>query len=147
MAHKMQQPYCDGYSGVCDTRATCGTRVIIGILSSMCDYWKYSTRKWLLVDNRRYNAWDVWTLKVVQIWESRLVFTLHTHDDVIKWKHFPRYWPFVRLIHRSPVYFPHKGQCNTELWCFLWSAPEQMVEQTIETPAIWDAIVFIMRSL
>ena len=26
-----------------------------------------------------------------------------THDDVIKWKHFPRYWPFVRGIHRSPV--------------------------------------------
>ena len=24
-------------------------------------------------------------------------------DDVIKWKHFPRYWPFVRGIHRSPV--------------------------------------------
>ena len=22
------------------------------------------------------------------------------HDDVIKWKHFPRYWPFVRGIHR-----------------------------------------------
>ena len=20
------------------------------------------------------------------------------HDDVIKWKHFPRYWPFVSLI-------------------------------------------------
>ena len=19
-----------------------------------------------------------------------------SHDDVIKWKHFPRYWPFVR---------------------------------------------------
>ena len=29
------------------------------------------------------------------------------HDDVIKWKHFPRYWPFVRGIHRSPVNFPH----------------------------------------
>ena len=26
-----------------------------------------------------------------------------THDDVIKWKHFPRYWPFVWGIHRSPV--------------------------------------------
>ena len=25
------------------------------------------------------------------------------HDDVIKWKHFPCYWPFVRRIHRSPV--------------------------------------------
>ena len=33
-----------------------------------------------------------------------------THDDVIKWKHFPRHWPFVRGIHRSPVNSPHKGQ-------------------------------------
>ena len=32
------------------------------------------------------------------------------HDDVIKWKHFPRYWPFVRGIHRSSVNSPHKGQ-------------------------------------
>ena len=32
------------------------------------------------------------------------------HDDVIKLKHFPCYWPFVRGIHRSPVNFPHKGQ-------------------------------------
>ena len=33
-----------------------------------------------------------------------------SHDDVIKWKHFPRYWPFVRGIHRSPVNSPQKGQ-------------------------------------
>ena len=32
------------------------------------------------------------------------------HDDVIKWKHFPRYWPFVWGIHRSPMNSPHKGQ-------------------------------------
>ena len=32
------------------------------------------------------------------------------HDDVIKWKKFPRYWPFVRGIHWSPVNSPHKGQ-------------------------------------
>ena len=32
------------------------------------------------------------------------------HDDVIKWKHFPRYWPFVRGIHRPSVNSPHKGQ-------------------------------------
>ena len=25
-------------------------------------------------------------------------------------KHFPRYWPFVRGIHLSPVNSPHKGQ-------------------------------------
>ena len=33
-----------------------------------------------------------------------------SHDDVIKWKHFPRYWAFVRGIHRWPVSSPHKGQ-------------------------------------
>ena len=44
----------------------------------------------------------------------RSIVTLHRdtgiHDDVIKWKHFPRNWPFVRGIHRSPVNSPHKGQ-------------------------------------
>ena len=34
------------------------------------------------------------------------------HDNVTKWKHFPRNWSFVRGIHRSPVNSPHKGQ-----WC------------------------------
>ena len=33
-----------------------------------------------------------------------------SHDDVIKWKHFPRYWLFVRGIHRWPVDSPHEGQ-------------------------------------
>ena len=36
----------------------------------------------------------------------------HVHDDIIKWKHFPRYWSFVQGIHRSPMNSPHKGQ-----WC------------------------------
>ena len=37
------------------------------------------------------------------------------HDDVpdvLKWKHFLCYWPFVWRIHRSPVNSTHKGQ-----WC------------------------------
>ena len=38
------------------------------------------------------------------------VITTKKHDDVIKWKHFPRNWPFVWGIHRSPVNSPHKGQ-------------------------------------
>ena len=33
------------------------------------------------------------------------------HDDVIKWKHCPRYCSVVRGIHRSPVESPHKCQC------------------------------------
>ena len=52
---------------------------------------------------------------VVSVWFLRYVVkhrwygsNLLSHDDVIKWKHFPRYWPFVRGIHRSPVNSPHK---------------------------------------
>ena len=45
-------------------------------------------------ENRRSVSWEVFSL----------------HDDVIKWKYFPRYWPFVRGIHRSLVNSPHKGQ-------------------------------------
>ena len=40
-------------------------------------------------------------------------------DDAIKWKHFPRYWPFVRGIHRSPVNSPHKGQWRVALMFYL----------------------------
>ena len=36
-------------------------------------------------------------------------------DDVIQWEHFPRYWPFVRGIHRSPVNSPHKSQWRRAL--------------------------------
>ena len=41
-----------------------------------------------------------------QYWGGCIIF----HDDVIKWKHCPGCWPFVRGIHRSPVNSPHKGQ-------------------------------------
>ena len=43
------------------------------------------------------------------------------HDDVIKWKHFPRYGPFVRGIHQSPVNSPHKCQCRGALmFSLIW---------------------------
>ena len=52
---------------------------------------------------------------------------MYVHDDVIKWKHFPRYWPFVLGIHRSPVNSPHKGQWGGALvfslicaWIHCW---------------------------
>ena len=46
------------------------------------------------------------------------------HDDVIKWKYFPRYWPFVRGIH---PHSPHKGHWRGALvfplicaWINVW---------------------------
>ena len=40
------------------------------------------------------------------------------HDYVIKWKHFPRYWPLVRGIHQSPVDSPQwRGALMFSLIC------------------------------
>ena len=41
---------------------------------------------------------------------SYLSSTLFSHDDIIKWKHFPHYCPFVWGIHQSPVNSPQTGQ-------------------------------------
>ena len=46
-----------------------------------------------------------------------IIVQMSWHDDVIKWKHFPHYWPFVRGIpgHR---WIPHTKASDAELWCF-----------------------------
>ena len=48
--------------------------------------------------------------------------SIANHDDVIKWKHFPRYRPLVRGIHRSPVNSPHKGRWRGALMFSLFCA-------------------------
>ena len=44
-------------------------------------------------------------------------------------------------------WIPHTKASDAVLWCFLWSASEPTVEQTMERPVIWDAMVLIMTSL
>ena len=66
------------------------------------------------------------------------------HDDVIKWKHFPRYWPFVRGIHRSPVNSPHKGQWRGALmfslicaWINGWVNNREAGDLTLHRCPLW----------
>ena len=44
-------------------------------------------------------------------------------------------------------WIPLPKASDAELWCFLWSAPEQTIEQTNETPVIWDDNAPIMTTL
>ena len=73
------------------------------------------------------------------------------HDDVIKWKHFPRYRPFVRVIHRSPVNSPHKGQWRGALMFSLICAWINGWVNNRETGdlrrhrAYWDVIVILRK--
>ena len=66
------------------------------------------------------NEWSlVHSFTSAIMWSDKL----QCHDDVIKWKHIPRYWAFVRGIHRSPVNSLHKGQWRG-VWCLLLSAAD-----------------------
>ena len=82
--------------------------------------------------------------------DQYLITTKHNkapiHNDFIKWKHFLRYRPLwgKSTGHR---WIPITKASDAELWLFLWSTPEQTVEQLIEAPVIWDAIAFIIMSL
>ena len=60
-------------------------------------------------------------LKLRIILQSEFRFNLKSckHDDVIKWKHFPRYWPVGRGIHRSPVNSGHEGQCRALMFSLI----------------------------
>ena len=65
-------------------------------------------------------CWWVWgdlvsDQRVIKIMTAIKTWKKTKHDDIIKWKHFPHYWPFVRGIHRSPVNSPHKGQWHGAL--------------------------------
>ena len=76
-----------------------------------------------LVDKDRnsyiFHHWSLWYLDrnslgrlfqsygIIRL-PSTLVLTTQDHADVIKWKHFPRYWPFLRGIHRSPEFPAHR---------------------------------------
>ena len=63
----------------------------------------------------------------------------HMHDNVIKWKHFPRYWPFVRGIQRSSINSPHTGQWRGALvFCLICALNKRLGKQSrgwwFETP-------------
>ena len=58
----------------------------------------------------------------INTWKNILPWSAASHNkwhQLTWWRHqmesFPRYWPFVRGIHRSSVNSPHKGQWRTAL--------------------------------
>ena len=70
-----------------------------------------------------------------------------SHTDVIKWKHFPRCWPFVRGIHQWPVNSPHKCQWRGALmfsficaWINRWANNREAGEMRCRR-AHYDVIV------
>ena len=66
-------------------------------------YWSVTKLQVSLHERSSVSCKTLWTV-------ARLGHVYSSQNDVIKWKHFSRYLPFVRGIRRSPVNSPHNGQ-------------------------------------
>ena len=68
------------------------------------------------------------------------------HGDVIKWQHFPRYWPFVWGIQQSPVNSLHKDLWRGDVTemirfsCFACGKPSNC--HPVSTP--WGLVTYIL---
>ena len=83
------------------------------------------------------------SLKSSEVLKRTLSMRVRYHGDVMKWKKFPHYWPFVWGISRSLVSFPHKGQwCGTLIFfnlCLNKRLSKQPNHRWLETPSrsVW----------
>ena len=66
------------------------------ILKQKCCIFWWNSCHWLILEHPLCHHQNQWNL----------------HIDIIKWKHFLRYWPFMWGIHWSLMNSPHQGQ-----WC------------------------------
>ena len=96
-------------------------------------YWYHTWWKTMICLPRQYHA---------GLMTQAATAAIHVHYDVIKWKYFSRYYPFVRGIHR----WPSQRDSNADIWCFLICAwTDDWVNNRM--PVIWDAVALIMTSL
>ena len=79
--------------------------------SDCCNFWQYLLQRWSSGVIRRRPS-PLASQPGTSSQNNTYVYPqiCQQHDDVIKWKHFPRYWPFVRGIHRPTVNSPHESQ-------------------------------------
>ena len=143
---------------ICTHIQSNGYQILIISIQKM--YTSMSSAKWrqfslgLIVLKTHY--WNKTRVRIIDVidnfvnqmtWRScMLCRKLFISDDLIRWEHFPRDWSLwgESTSHR---WIPLTKASDAGPWCFLWSAPEQTVEQTPETPVIWDPIALIMTSL
>ena len=60
-------------------------------------------------------------------WDDATDIWCFTHDDVIKWKHFQRYWLLCGEF-TGHQWIPLTKASDAELWYCLWYPPEQTIE-------------------
>ena len=110
--------------------------------------WRCSTHKIISMIKMGLNNHTLECCLTRAAWEAACLTwqpVLH-HYYSMKWKHFPRYWPFVRGIHGSSVDSRHKGPV-TRIFDDLFNVSLKRVFKTMEWLLTWDAVMLIVTSL
>ena len=104
-------------------------------------------------DVKRHNC----SVKIPMSWRQKNCLRCATcalcHHDISWWRHqIETFSALLAICEGNPPvtgnrWIPLTKASDAELWCFLRSALEQTVDQTIETPMIWNAIALIMTPL
>ena len=137
---------------------TCSCHVFILSFPLRSDSFKLITASFYTLSQPQSACTCNWNLHFISL--AHLIFDifLYSRNSRIKRVHYCE----ARLLCLRKSWWRHQMETfsallalwnpltkasDAELWCFLWSAPEQTVMQTIDMPVIWDAIAFIMMSL
>ena len=72
----------------------------------------WSTRSHI---SRRCKNWCICVVTVI-LDEVKELAVIGNHDDVIKWKHLPRYWPLVRGAFMFPLIFTLNKRLSKQSW-------------------------------
>ena len=106
----------------------------------------YVTWPWFLRSNfeKARNGWPIDMMRkgCVQLWPHHSYWL--SPSIFLWWRHEMESFSALLALSACHRWIPLTKASNAELWCFLWSAPEQTLEKTIETPVIRDAITLIM---
>ena len=117
----------------------CHSQIDLGDYTSTGAWGRQTTNPW---HEMNHIIWRV-ILRALQGRGRDYICIWYHHDDVVKWKHFPHYWPFVRG-NTGNRRIPLTKAIIAELWCFLYMiCAWKKNHWANETPVIWDSIALI----
>ena len=122
---------------------------------------KLPGRKMHLLKYRNIWIWIIGVSHITVLYLAVFIITLSfctfmLRQTVRSWKRLKKdrsvFYVMIRILLTNTCYVMidlllHDGKlfrdADSELYCFLWFAPEPTVEGTTETPVIWDATALI----
>ena len=105
----MTARYSEFHTLCCLTPLSWKTRERPALSKQQRDIWTERSRSNCSLRETPIRSQPIWLEVKARMPRKNLCKNTMIEDGVTKWKHLPRYWPFARGIHRSPVNSPHKG--------------------------------------